>query len=294
MDVLNKPHWDDLETVLTLVQCGSLAAAAQVLGVNYTTVARRISRVESVLGQMLFERLSDGYRPTEAGLLVAEHAGEMRQCEDVLLRRLKGQDTQLTGSLVVTAPQLLVAHVLPSAIENFTRAHPDVDLHVRATNDLLDLSRREADLAVRVSKSPGDALTGVRLTPQDTGFFATQSWIDKIQNAPDQPIDWIVYEAHKALPDIVMSAYPSSRIRYRFDDMIAMAGAAAAGLGLVRMPMFLGRRTEQLIEVPQLTPQPYADIWLVGHKDVWPGAKPAAFRNAVRRVIKADRAIFVA
>jgi DNA-binding transcriptional LysR family regulator len=294
MDYANKPHWDDLETVLTLVEQGSLAGAAAALGVNYTTVARRVTRIEQALGKVLFHRLADGYRPTDAGRIVAEHAALMQQNEDALLRKIKGQDSKLTGALVVTAPQLWVAYVLPEAIADFTEAHPDVDLQIRATNDILDLSRGEADLALRSGRTLSDALTGLRLTGQDTASFASPRWADQIVNEPDKPIDWIIYAAYKTLPNEVMTAYPSSRIRYRFDDMIAMAGAAASGLGVVRMPMVLGRRMAGLVQVPLLKPKPYADIWMVAHKDVWHGAKPKAFREAVRKSIKSDQAVFVA
>lgn len=293
MTLRDKPHWDDLETVLVLVQNGSLASAAAALGVNYTTVARRVTRVERTLGQILFERFKDGYRPTPAGRMVASHAADMQQNEDALLRKLKGQDSKLSGPLVVTAPQLWVAYVLPGAIAEFSDAHPDVDLQIRATNDILDLSRREADLALRSGRNLDGSLTGLRLSGQDTASFASPKWAEQIANAPDKPIDWIIYAAYKSLPKDVTESYPSSRIRYRFDDMIAMAGAAASGLGVVRMPMVLGRRMAGLVQVPLLKPKPYPDIWVVGHKDVWNGAKPKAFREVVTRVIRKDKAVFV-
>ncbi|KCV81967.1 LysR family transcriptional regulator [Actibacterium atlanticum] len=287
-------HWDDLKTVLELVRHGSLASAGAQLGVNYTTVARRVARAEAALGEVLFERLADGYQPTEAALLVARHAGEMQQSEDTLLRHLAGRDERLSGPLTLTAPQLLIAHVLAPALQTFAEAHPNVDLRVKATNDLLDLTRREADLGVRVSRDPGDTLTGLRLAAQDSASFASADWAARIAEDPTAPIDWIVYEAHATLPKHVLQTSPSSRIRYRFDDMIALAGAAQAGLGVVRMPMFLGRSLDGLVQVPLLPPTPYMDIWLVGHPDVWPSAKVTALRQAIRADLKARRALFVA
>ena len=86
------PRWDDLETVLHLVREGSLARAAEQLGVTYTTVARRIVRAETALGVTLFERLSDGYRPTEAAALVASHAATMQDAAFAMLREMAGRD----------------------------------------------------------------------------------------------------------------------------------------------------------------------------------------------------------
>ena len=107
-------------------------------------------------------------------------------------------------------------------------------------------------------------------------------------------VDWLVYERLDAQPKKQSPAFPNARVTLRFDDMVAMAGAAAAGLGVVRMPMFLGRRRGGLVQVPVLPPQPYADVWIVAHPDVWPSAKVVAFREIVVDFFRRNRALFVA
>lgn len=288
------PHWDDLKTLLHLVRAGSLAGAAETLGVNYTTVARRITRLEQALGQTLFERLADGYRPTVAGDTVAQHAAEMERQSFDLLRALGQQDTSLRGRLVVTAPELLCATFLPPLFEQFCTAHPEVQLEVRAAVDMLDLDRREADLAIRISDTPGDHLTGVRLTSQHTASFATQDWADRIAEDPGGAIDWVVFSGLGQVPRDAMARAPGSRVKLMFDDMSAMIGAARAGLGVVRAPMFLGRHYKALVQVPLLDPHPYADIWMVAHPDVWPSARVAAFRACLQPYFKQHSALFVA
>lgn len=288
------PQWDDLKTVLELVRGQTLAAAAESLGVSYTTVSRRITRIEKSLGAPLFERLADGYQPTEAARIVAEHAARMETEQDGLLRQLAGRDARLEGTLTVTAPQLLIAHGLAPTLQRFKEAHPQVDLDIRATNDMLDLTRREADLAVRVSRNPGDSLKGLRLCAQDSASFAAPVWAERIANDPKAPLDWVAYSKLAKLPDGVIQSYPGARIRYRFDDMIAMAGAVQAGLGVARMPMFLGRALPGLVQVPCIAPQPYADIWVVGHRDVWPGARVKAFRDILVQDMRKLRPRFVA
>jgi DNA-binding transcriptional LysR family regulator len=286
--------WDDLRTVMALVRHGSLAGAGAALGVNYTTIARRIRRAEDASGEVLFERLSDGYHPTDAALLIAEHAEQMEQTEHSLMRRLKGAETQLTGILTITAPQLLIASFLSPVLDQFTRAHPQVELRVLATNELLDLSRREADLAIRISRAPGDALTGLRLLNQDSASFANADWAARMAQDPQIPIDWVVYDSYPDVPKGANPAYPNQKVRFRFDDMVAMIGAAQAGLGVVRMPLFLGRTTAGLQQVPVLAPQPYPEIWVVGHPDVWPSAKLRAFRDVLIAHCKTHKALFVA
>jgi len=286
--------WDDIRTIRALVRHGSLAAAGAALGLNYTTIARRIQRAEASLGEVLFERLADGYRPTGTAQLVATHAADMEEAEHAMMRQISGSDARLSGPLTITAPQLLIAHFLAPVLREFSARHPEIDLRVRATNELLDLTRREADLGIRISRSPGDTLTCLRLAEQHTASFASPEWAERIASDPGSPIDWIAYETYPRLPEVVTRASPQSRIRYRFDDMVAMIGAAEAGLGVVRAPMFLGRASARLVQVPLLPPAPYAEIWAVGHPDVWPGARPRAFRDVLAPFFRARRAAFVA
>lgn len=287
-------NWDDLRTVLAVVRGASLAGAAAELGVNYTTVARRIARAEAAMGVTLFERLTDGYSPTETGRLVAEHAARMEDSENAMMRHLSGRDVTLSGTLTITAPQLLIAYFLAPVLDDFCEAHPDVSLRVLASNELLDLNRREADLAIRISRNPGDTLTGLRLTPQHSASFAAPAWAERLADGHAGPIDWIIYDQQQDVPRAAAERYPASRVKLRLDDMVAMLGAAQAGLGLVRAPMFLGRAAPGLVQVPVLPPEPYADIWVVAHPDVWPSAKLAAFRNVMVPYFKRNRGQFVA
>lgn len=286
--------WDDLRTILMLVRHRSLAGAAEALGVNYTTVARRVRRAEEAMGQLIFERLPDGYRPTETAHLLAEHAGKMEKVEHDMKRQLQGAETEYTGRLTVTAPQLLIASFLAPVIDQFTKAHPHIELRILATNELLDLTRLEADLAVRISRNPGDTLTGLRLLKQETASFASQDLADQISTDPSAMIDWVVYDAYPDVPKGIGSEFPNNCVRFRFDDMVAMVGAAQAGLGVVRMPMFLGRASTGLVQVPVLQPQSYADIWVVGHPDVWSSPKLRAFRDILVSYCKKHRKQFVA
>jgi DNA-binding transcriptional LysR family regulator len=285
--------WDDLRTVLMLVRHQTLAGAAAALDVNYTTVARRIRRAETALGQLLFERLADGYRPTKAARVLALHAAKMEASEFDLRRYLQGTDTELAGCLTITAPQLLISSFLAPVLDEFDRKYPQIELRVLATNNILDLTRLEADLAIRISQNPGDTLKGLRLLKQENASFASPRLARQIQTNPAAMIDWIVYDAFPNVPKGISSEFPNNRVRFRFDDMVAMLGAAQAGLGVVRMPIFLGRATSGLVNVPVLPPQRYSDIWVVGHPDVWPAEKTRAFREVLVAHCKKHSADFV-
>jgi len=288
-----KFSWDDLRTILMLVRHGSLTGAGDALGVNYTTVARRIRRAEDALNQMLFERQPEGYHPTGVAILIAKHASLMENTEHAMMRQLQRSDTELSGVLKITAPHLLIANFLSPVIDQFTQAHPNIDLRILATTDLLDLSRREADLAIRISRNPGDTLTGLRLLKQETASFANQEMANQINSDPSAMVNWIVHDTFPNVPKAVSSKFPNHLARFRFDDMVAMVGAAQAGLGVVRMPMFLGRASAGLVQVPVLPPQPYADIWVVGHPDIWSSVKLRAFRHILTKYCKTHSHQFV-
>lgn len=290
--MITDTNWDDFKTTLALIKHGTLAKAAAELNVTYTTVARRIARLEERLGERLFERLADGYQPTETAHIVAAQAETMQQAEDNVFRQLQRKDKKLSGPFTITSPQLVINYFLLPILQEFKSTYPDIDLNIRATNDFVDLSRREADVAVRPSKTPGDNLKGLRISEQKNSWFATNELADRLQKNPSHPFDVITYKAYPSLPVGLAKTFPNAKISYTMDDMIAIHGAAKGGLGAARMPLFLGSQTPELKRLPYLTPQPYSDVWLVAHPDIWPSAKVTAFKQIILKHIKQRKAVF--
>lgn len=286
-------HWDDLKTVMHLVRGGSLANAADALGVSYTTVARRVKRAEDDLGVKLFDRLADGYQPTQAGEKVARKASAMESEELDLLSNLVGSERKVTGPLTITAPQLLSATHLVPVFQEFSRRYPDVELHVNSDSALLDLNRREADLAIRVSDTPGDTLTGRVLAPQHSMAFASREWVERFSANEKTEVPWIV---PKRLPSSFNKYFrdlPATNVVMRSDDVITMIEAARAGMGAVILPMFIGRYTEGLEVLPIREPSPFPDVWVVAHRDVWRSDRVAAFREILIPHFKKHAHLFV-
>ena len=287
-------HWDDLKTVLHLVRGGSLSSAAAALDVSYTTVARRVKRAEDDLGVQLFDRLVDGYQATEAGEAVARKAAAMETEEMDLLRNLAGAEKVVSGPLTITAPQLLCSTHLIPVFQEFSERCPDVELHVRSDNTLLDLNRREADLAIRVSDAPGDSLTGRILTRQESLPFATKEWAEKLSDDPTHPVSWIVPERLPTSFKKFVPELPTEGVVLRSDDMLTMIEAARAGMGVVVLPAFLGRHAPDLHELQICDPMPFPEIWAVAHRDVWRSARVTAFREVLLSHFKAHSQLFVA
>lgn len=287
-------HWDDLKTVLHLVRGGSLATAADALDVSYTTVARRVKRLEDDLGVKLFDRLADGYQATQAGEVVARKAAAMETEELDLLRNLMGSEQTVSGPLVVTAPELLCSTHLVPVFDEFTKKYPDVELHVRSDAALLDLNRREADLAIRVSEAPGDTLVGRVLAKQDSLIFGNQDWAEKIRSNPDVPLQWIVPERFPTAFKKFVPEIPDRNVILRTDNLNVVMETVRAGMGVAYLPAFLGRYGSNLEELPVGRPLPFPEVWAVAHRDVWRSASVTAFRNVLIPHFKRNAALFVA
>lgn len=280
--------WDDLRTVLFLVRHGSLSSAAEALGVNHTTVSRRIAHAEERYGTRLFDRLPQGYVPTETGHEAALFAERMEISESEFRLKVAGRDAQLSGDLIVTAPQLLIAGEMSVVLDQFLQLHPNVNLSVRASTEVLNLNRREADLAVRISDTPGDTLMGRRLSGQKIAPFCTPEVLKRIMVDPKGTVEWLSFLHWDTSEDFSHTAYPNSRVRVEFDDASAVIGAAQAGLGVARLPLFLGRAAG-LVMVPKIAPEDFLDIWVVAHKDLWTSAKVVAFKDVLVKYFRENR-----
>ena len=142
--------WDDVRYFLAAARGGSVRAAAGRLGVNHATVLRRIAQLEDRLGTQMFEKLPSGYRLTAAGEEVLELAEQMEASSHQLETRVFGCDQSVRGLLRVTLPPFLATHLLMPDLADFARMHPDIEMEIVSTGDVVNLTNREADVAIRI------------------------------------------------------------------------------------------------------------------------------------------------
>ncbi len=284
--------WDDLKYALETVRHDGVSGAARSLGVNHATVSRRIAALEDRLGARLFDRLPAGYAPTEAGLVAAEAAERMEQAGADLQRAIGSMDQSLTGPLIVTAPQLLVERVLAPILSDFAATYPDIDLSLAATNDTLNLARREADVAIRIAADPEPSLIGLKVSDQRAAVYAHADLIADLNANPDQPLNWIRFSHWPVRPGDLMVNWPNRRVVLSVDDMIAAIGACRAGIGATRMACFLGDSDPQLRRLPGVEPFAYAPVWVLSHADLRKTPRVAAFRDFMARRLREVRPLF--
>jgi DNA-binding transcriptional LysR family regulator len=264
------PTAADLEVVLALVRGRTLAQAAQRLGADASTVFRSLQKIEKNLGQRLFERGRQGYLPAEGTLEIAAHAERIEaELEAARAATRRGSD-EVTGRVRVTTTDSVLRGLVLPCLPALARKHPLLQLELLSTNELVSLTRRDADLALRATPKPPEHLVGRHLgtirfvacagkalpAAQRRKPLDTQDWIAVDEAMPDHPsVRW----RRKNLPRV--------RPRHLVDTISGIVDAVRAGLGVGALPAFLLERESDLVPlVPQLEGCS-SELWLLAHPE---------------------------
>lgn len=287
--------WNDLRYVLAVHEQGSLARAARVLGVNHTTVLRRMNAFEQGLGVRLFERLPAGYVLTSAGEALLPAARSIADTLTDLERRLAGQDLRLRGSLRIATTDTLALGILPPHLARFRGEHDGVDLEVTTSNALANLSRRDADVAVRPATGSPDALVGRRVCAVALALYASPAYLARVP--AKRPLGEHVWVA----PDDSLSAtsvgrwlrrtLPDVRVSMRADSYMVLRDAASAGLGVAALPCYVGDRTPALVRVRNPLPELATELWILTHEDLRQTVRVRAFVDFLAKALASERAL---
>ncbi len=292
--------WSDLRYALAIGRLGSVAAAARQLGVNATTVQRRLDALERRLGARLFERARSGYQPTDAGLVVVEQARRMADQADEIERRVLGRDRELTGPLRVASAFVVMEYLLPQPLAAFARDYPGIEVEVVENAFLADLSRRsadsagtrvrlEADVALRLSSSVAEHLVGRRLGMTECRVYARRGAAGLPQAPTPLPqllreAPWIAFErdATSRVYDRWMRAHlVGAQVRLRVDIFNAMVAMLRTGIGVGLLPTFMAPHHPELVAVSDPVPELAQPVWMLTHPDLRETARVRAFMQHV-------------
>ncbi len=172
--------WNDIPFFIAVAECGTLNDAANKLSVNHSTVYRRINTLEKKLGTHLFDRVQDGYSLTETGSSVLEYALNAEISIHSFERTADGEDYRLSGRILITAPSSsLASDYLAPCISLFRKEHPGIKIDVIVSDELQDLSRRDADIALRVIQNPPQSLIGRKVCNISWDLYASQQYLNK-------------------------------------------------------------------------------------------------------------------
>lgn len=261
----------DLEVVLALVRSGNLAAAAERLGVDASTVFRSIGRIEKGIGQRLFERTKQGYVPMELVRVLAEH-GELIEAQLESARSAAQlQAGEVSGDVRITTTDTILHGLVAPALKALCDQHPMLRLELHASNELANLTRRDADIAIRATRQPPQHVVGKRLGAMYFAVYAgstsavkgvddirpeATSWIDPMSLRPDHPVTlWRMRNFPKIVP------------RYRVNDFLAVRSLIEMGLGVGILPMCLAEGRAALGRLTDALDECQTELWLLTHPE---------------------------
>ncbi len=238
--------WDDVRYFLAVARGGSVRAAAEHLGVNHSTVLRRIAQLEERLGAQMFEKLPSGYRLTAAGEEVLEFADQMDASSHQLQTRVFGRDQGVRGLLRVTLAPTLATHLLMPDFADFARLHPDIEMEILSSGELANLTNREADVAIRVvydRKTLPLNLHGLKGPDLFGGVYMSRDRLAAWRAGAPDPVRWIVISMH-GIPDWAREGeVRTAGVPFRTTDGEAQIAAVRQGLGMTTLPCFAGDAT---------------------------------------------------
>lgn len=283
--------WTGPKLVLAVVRAGTLSGAATALGIDHSTAFRRLRSLERSLGTQLFERLPGGsYQATAAGERMALAAERMEDEVLALDRDLAGGDIKLAGWLRVTSSESLAFRLLTPRLKAFRTAYPGIGIELVLDNRLLDLSRREADVAIRTVRPKDGELWGRKLADIAWGVYGARAYLRRtnagrtgsLRLADHAFIGWDESSRRIRVADWVETIAGPDAITYRTGSLVNQLAAVRAGLGLAALPCYLGDTEPGLVRVgagpvAELTDE----LWIVTHDRLKHTARVRAFFDCV-------------
>jgi DNA-binding transcriptional LysR family regulator len=286
-------EWDDLQYVLAVSDTGSLAGAAASLGVNRTTVLRRINAFERKHGVRVFERLASGYALTPEGQELFAAARALEHTIVTLERKLAGQDQRAEGIIHLTTTDTLLASVLPVHLGAFTSAHPGILLDISTSNTLLDLAKRDADVAIRPVMDPPETLIGRRISAVAFAVYASHDYVRANDtSAPLHGHAWLApgeMLGRTSVARWLSDAVPQARRVLQIDSLLAIREMCAAGAGVSALPCYLGDSDPRLVRVRGPIKEMTTALWILTHPDLVRTARVRTFLQFLVRELAKQR-----
>lgn len=287
--------WDDLRYVLAVARHGSASTAARAMGVAHATVLRRIQSIEQHLGVRVFERLPTGLTLTERGRLLFEAAESIDRTILQTNRRLSGSSIDLQGSLRLTTTDSLMESLVPSLLQTFKKACPDVVVEAVVTNVKLDLDAMDADVALRAAEHPPESWVGRKVARVNFAVYATASCLSRHLHTPWQEMDWLLLDA--PISDApagrwVARSIDTGRAVSKTNTFVSLRRMCEAGMGVAVLPCFLVTPPTQLQRIAELPDEAFTDLWLLTHEDLRRAPRVRAFMEHAASHLQEHRLLF--
>ena len=264
-------EWSDLMVILAVCRAGSLSGAARSLGHNHSTIFRKINAIEEKTGVRFFERLSDGYLMTEAGQTAMRYAERIESEVHALGREVLGQDMRLQGKIRVTAPEGISTQIAPRLLAEFCRVNPGISIDMMGGSSALDLSRREADVAIRATPKPPDTSLGRKVCDFRFAVYSSPQYLEQNKDKPTQEQNWCLLEGTVdwLIPLVwKKKAHGERQVIFSSSMSQAVINATAEGMGFTLMPCYLGDTNDRLVRVGDPLEALTIELWVLTHPDL--------------------------
>lgn len=285
------PDWNDYQTFLAVARAGQMARAAAAIGVDATTIGRRLRRLEARIGATLFEQTREGQVLTEAGEAMLADVEAMELAASHIVESTSGPAGQLRVSLSEGFGSWIVAPALPV----FTEAYPRLVVDLVASSGFLSPSKREADLAVTLSRPRAGPVIAGKLSDYALRMYATPAYLAQ-RGMPEKPGD--LAHGHNLVgyvPDLLYApelrylneVEPDLAANVRSSSINAQHRLVAAGAGIAVLPCFIGDADDSIMPVlPDL--RIIRSLWLVTHKDTHNLARVRAFKEWLITLVREE------
>jgi len=289
--------WSDLRHLIAVSRHGSTLAAAKALGVNQSTVHRRLAELERCLGLTLVKRHPTGYRLTELGETLIDHVLAVEAAVEVVERQVHALKHDLKGVIRLTCPEPTVSRIVATGLlDRFYARYPGLSVEFVTSDRYLDIAKGEADVAFRSGEPTDDSLIGRKICDSIWAIYASKSYIQ--QNGRPGTIGDLgghamigfdgIMQNHRAA-NWLKVAVPSARVVNRNNSMLGTLSAVKAGIGIAPLPTTLGDAEETLVQVLPPVPELTRSWYLLSHPDLRKSPRIAAFVDHVLEDIPALR-----
>lgn len=284
MDELAALQWDDIRFFLALARAGSLSRAARALRVEHSTVARRVTSLETALALRLFDRLASGWSLTAEGEELLAKAGAV-EVQILGLARIAREQDPMAGRVRISAPPVLLAELLMPTVAALSATHPGLTIDLEGSRREADMMRAEADIALRIGLPETGDLIARRIAEIGYGLYGAPG----LPEGP-APRRWIGFD--DSLPGLAQKRWLEAEMAgaepaIRSNDMATMAQAARVGLGLALLPHFLGATDAALCAYRARQPAFSRPLYLILHADMRRAPRVRAVADALVADLKA-------
>ena len=267
--------WNQARAFLVTAEEGSLSAAARALGLTQPTLSRQVAGLEEALGVTLFERTSRALLLTQSGVELLAHFRTMGDAANTISVAATGQSEAVTGHVLISATDLMATHFLPPILKKLRKTAPDLQIEIIASNEISDLRRREADIAIRHGRPTDDALFAKRLRDTTAHLFASKQYLDEVGHPKTlsdlEKLTFVGFDQPELRLDLMASRgvnLTTANFNFSTSSATLMLELVRQGFGIGFLPVEIGAAYPEL-ENPSAAFEPLSiETWLVAHREL--------------------------